>query len=188
MLERKLKHPWGGLAFKFLASRQSFWEGGALCSRHRGCSHATVTHYALQDCFFWGPRLHPSLVRGTCEYLFFSCTVHYLKKKKTKQKRNKTVKSERTHNDEKHISIKRERKRNTSKIPSVWPITVYCTKFRYILLEWHGLLLRRSQLSILSSCVLFVSFLTGFFDLGCCCRVGSSPALKATLILERRTF
>lgn len=75
-----------------------------------------------------------------------------------------------------------------SKIPSVWPITVYCTKFRYILLEWHGLLLRRSQLSIVSSCVLFVYFITGFFDLSCCCRVGSSPALKATLILERRTF
>lgn len=41
----------------------------------------------------------------------------------------------------KKVIIKREKK--TSKIPSLWPITAYCTKFRYILLEWHGLLLRR---------------------------------------------
>lgn len=49
-------------------------------------------------------------------------------------------------------------------MPSLWPITAYCTKFRYILLEWHGLLLRVSKPSIKCVLVFFV-FYNRFFDL-----------------------
>lgn len=43
---------------------------------------------------------------------------------------------------------KQTNKQKKSKTPTLWSITAYCTKFRYILLEWHGLSLSESVLSM----------------------------------------
>lgn len=76
----------------------------------------------------------------------------------------------------KKVTIKRE---NTGKTPSLWPITANCTKFIYILLEWHGLLLGESKPSI-KWVLVFIVLQLGF-DL-CWFRSRSSPALRASAL------
>ena len=69
----------------------------------------------------------------------------------------------------KKVTIKREEKKireqKTSKTPSVWSITAYCTKFGYILSEWHGSLsLRKVKAEHQVSCLCFF-----FFFYNVCC-------------------
>lgn len=198
------------LAFKFLASRPSLFEKAPLCVV---VAEAAVT--PLQHCNTWSARTasffflfevqdytHLSF-EAPANICFFSCTVYYLEKKKKKKKQtekklNKTVISERTHDDEKKkIQKKEQGNKITSKTPSVWPITAYCTKFGYILLEWHGFAAQRvaaEHREFLCSFCIFYNVFFFFFQswllllslLPSFC-VGRSPMLKATLIPGSRT-
>lgn len=47
----------------------------------------------------------------------------------------------------KKVAIKTETNKK-SKTLTLWSITAYCTKFRYILLEWHGPSLSESMLNM----------------------------------------
>lgn len=63
----------------------------------------------------------------------------------------------------KKVAIKTETNKK-SKTLTLWSITAYCTKFRYILLEWHGPSLSESMLNMKRVLVFFLVY--NRFDVG----------------------